>query len=84
VVFANHGRNNFELYVYRGIRLIGGRELVPVHIRFKRVLARSRYGYSKSVSVAGAKVEERSDEIPPWRGKNHDELIYFIVRVSVS
>jgi len=32
-----------------------------------------RYHY-KSVTGAGAKVEERSDEIPPWRGKNHDSL----------
>jgi hypothetical protein len=32
---------------------------------------------------AGAKVEERSDEIPPWRGKKCDKFIYF-VRVMVS
>jgi len=28
----------------------------------------------KSVLRAGAKVEERSDEIPLWRGKNRDNL----------
>jgi len=30
---------------------------------------------------ARAKVEERSDKIPPWQGKNRDEPINFIVRV---
>jgi hypothetical protein len=28
----------------------------------------------KFVLSAGAKVEERSDEIPPWRGKNRDDF----------
>jgi hypothetical protein len=28
----------------------------------------------KFVLGAGAKVEERSDEIPPWRGKNRDDF----------
>jgi hypothetical protein len=32
---------------------------------------------------AGAKVEERSDEIPPWRGKNRDKQLT-IVRVRWS
>jgi hypothetical protein len=36
----------------------------------------------KAVLGAGAKVEERSDEIPPWRGKNRDKQLTFIVRVS--
>jgi hypothetical protein len=31
---------------------------------------------------AGAKVEERSDETPPWRGKNRDKQLTHIVRVS--
>jgi hypothetical protein len=35
----------------------------------------------KFVLGAGAKVEERSDEIPPWRGKNRDKQLTFIVRV---
>jgi len=29
---------------------------------------------------AGVKVEERSDENPPWRGKNRDRQLTFIVR----
>ena len=33
---------------------------------------------------AGAKVEERSDEIPPWRGKKCDKQLTHIVCVSVS
>jgi hypothetical protein len=33
---------------------------------------------------AGAKVEERSDEIPPWRGKNRDKQLTFIVRVELN
>jgi len=28
---------------------------------------------------AGAKVEERSDEIPPWRGKKCDNLSRFFI-----
>jgi hypothetical protein len=35
----------------------------------------------KFVLSAGAKVEERSDEIPPWRGKNRDKQLTHIVRV---
>jgi hypothetical protein len=35
----------------------------------------------KFVLNAGAKVEERSDEIPPWRGKNRDKQLTHIVRV---
>jgi len=38
----------------------------------------NHYGF---VSSAGAKVEERSDEIPPWRGKKCDEQLTHIVRV---
>ena len=38
----------------------------------------------KSVLGAGAKVEERSDETPPWRGKNRDKLITPTVRVMRS
>ena len=45
----------------------------------------------KFVLCAGAKVEERSDEIPPWRGKKCDNLsrdlgkqLTHIVRVSNS
>jgi hypothetical protein len=49
-----------------------------------RALARSWYEHSKSILAAGAKVEERSDETPLWQAQNHDELIYFIVRVMVS
>jgi hypothetical protein len=33
---------------------------------------------------AGVKVEERSDEIPPWRGKSCDKPINFIVPVRRS
>jgi uncharacterized hydantoinase/oxoprolinase family protein len=33
---------------------------------------------------AVAKVEERSDETPPWRGKNRDKQLTHIVRVMVS
>jgi len=39
-------------------------------------------GYYKFVLGAGAKVEERSDETPPWRGKNRDKQLTHIVRVS--
>jgi hypothetical protein len=35
----------------------------------------------KAVLGAGAKVEERSDEIPPWRGKKCDKQLTHIVRV---
>jgi hypothetical protein len=35
----------------------------------------------KFVLSAGAKVEERSDEIPPWRGKKCDKQLTHIVRV---
>jgi hypothetical protein len=35
----------------------------------------------KIVLGAGAKVEERSDEIPPWRGKNRDKQLTHIGRV---
>jgi len=35
-----------------------------------------------SVLGAGVKVEECNDETPPWRGKNHDEQLNHIVRVS--
>ena len=42
-----------------------------------------RYHYN-TVLRAGAKVEERSDEIPPWRGKNCDEQLTHIVRVMGS
>jgi hypothetical protein len=35
----------------------------------------------KFVLGAGVKVEERSDEIPPWRGKKCDKQLTFIVRV---
>jgi hypothetical protein len=35
----------------------------------------------KFVLGAGAKVEERSYEIPPWRDKNRDKQLTFIVRV---
>jgi len=38
----------------------------------------------KTVKGAGAKVEENSDEIPPWRGKNHDKPINFIDSVITS
>ncbi len=38
----------------------------------------------KSVKGAGAKVGEHSDETPPWRGKNRDELMNYTVRVSLS
>ena len=38
-------------------------------------------GHYEFVLGAGAKVEERSDEIPPWRGKNRDKQLTFIVRV---
>ena len=38
-------------------------------------------GHYESVLSAGAKVEERSDEIPPWRGKNCDEQLTHIVRI---
>jgi len=38
----------------------------------------------KFVLSAGAKVEERSNETPPWRGKNRDKQLTFIVRVSIS
>jgi hypothetical protein len=38
----------------------------------------------KFVLSAGVKVEERSDEIPPWRGKNRDKQLTFIVRVTSS
>jgi hypothetical protein len=34
-------------------------------------------GHYKFVLSAGAKVEERSDEIPPWRGKKCDNLSRF-------
>jgi hypothetical protein len=37
----------------------------------------------KFVLGARVKVEERSDEIPPWRGKNHDEPINYTVRVML-
>ena len=33
-------------------------------------------GYYKFVLCAGAKVEERSDETPPWRGKNRDKQLH--------
>ena len=36
--------------------------------------------FNKFVLSAGAKVEERSDEIPPWRGKNRDKQLTHIVR----
>jgi len=39
------------------------------------------YGF---VLGAGAKVEERSYEIPPWRGKKCDKQLTFIVRVGGS
>jgi len=38
----------------------------------------------KFVLGAGAKVEERSDETPPWRGKKCDKQLTHIVRVSIS
>jgi len=38
----------------------------------------------KFVLSAGAKVEERSDEIPPWRGKKCDKPINYTVRVGCS
>jgi hypothetical protein len=41
-------------------------------------------GHYEFVLGAGAKVEERSDEIPPWRGKKCDKPINFVVRVSGS
>jgi hypothetical protein len=41
-------------------------------------------GHYESVLSAGVKVEERSDEIPPWRGKKCDKQPTFIVRVMVS
>jgi hypothetical protein len=37
-------------------------------------------GYYEFVFGAGAKVEERRDEIPPWRGKKCDKQLTFIVR----
>ena len=40
-------------------------------------------GHYKFVLSAGAKVEERSDETPPWRGKKHDKQLTHIVRVSI-
>ena len=40
--------------------------------------------HKESVSVAGAKVEEQSDETPPRRGKNCDKQLNFIVRVMRS
>jgi hypothetical protein len=42
------------------------------------------FGHYEFVLVAGAKVEERSDEIPPWRGKNRDKQLTHIVRVRFS
>jgi hypothetical protein len=51
------------------------------------LVAVERFGFVKRhypVLVAGAKVEERSDEIPPWRGKNRDKQLTHIVRVSIS
>jgi|WetSurSiteA1Bulk_404760.scaffolds.fasta_scaffold00902_4 hypothetical protein len=41
----------------------------------------------ESVLGAGAKVEDPptgGDEIPPWRGKNRDKQLTFIVRVRLS
>ena len=35
----------------------------------------------KFVLSAGVKVEERSDEIPPWRGKKCDKQLTHIVRI---
>jgi len=40
-------------------------------------------GHYKIVLDAGAKVEERSDETPPWRGKNRDKQLTHIVRVML-
>jgi hypothetical protein len=40
--------------------------------------------HNEFVLGAGAKVEERSDEIPPRRGKNRDKQLTLIVRVSTS
>jgi hypothetical protein len=34
-------------------------------------------GHYKSVLGAVAKVEERSDEIPPWQDKNRDKQLTF-------
>jgi hypothetical protein len=59
--------------------------IYPDIVDFLTVVARS--GFVKRydpVLVAGAKVEERSDEIPPWRGKNRDKQLTHIVRVSIS
>jgi hypothetical protein len=41
-------------------------------------------GHYEFVLGAGAKVEERSDEIPQWRDKKCDKQLTFIVRVSKS
>jgi hypothetical protein len=41
-------------------------------------------GHYEFVLGAGAKVEERCDEIPPWRGKKCDKQLTFIIRVMAS
>ena len=38
----------------------------------------------KSCHGAGAKVEERSDEIPQWRDKKCDKRLTHIVRVALN
>jgi hypothetical protein len=38
--------------------------------------------YNEFVLVAKAKVEKHSNEIPPWRGKNRDKQLTFIVDIN--
>ena len=63
-----------------GFKLRAGARFAPTEL-FASVGMSGCNNHFKFVLGAGVKVEELCYEIPPWRGKNHDKLINYTVRV---